>query len=89
MNKLENILKQLNIEYERDGKTYKIPTNKDNLTLMLKYSWEMQQYLQEKIDSAIKYIKENSWYCYKDNEENLDRIGIEHILELLGEDENE
>lgn len=45
--------------------------------------------LQTQREKTIKYIKENAWYCYKDNEENLDRIGIEHILKLLGDDENE
>jgi hypothetical protein len=45
--------------------------------------------LQTQRGKTIKYIKENAWYCYKDNEENLDRIGIEHILKLLGDEENE
>ena len=49
---------------------------------------DLDKYIKKNKDT-IKYIKENSWYCYKDNEENLDRIGIEHILKLLGDDENE
>ncbi|MBR2652303.1 MAG: hypothetical protein IKE91_06180 [Clostridia bacterium] len=38
---------------------------------------------------AINYIKEESWFCYKDNEEVIDRTPIEKLLEILGDnDEN-
>lgn len=39
--------------------------------------------LQERIDKAIDYIKNNSWYCYKDNEEELARLEIEKLLKIL------
>lgn len=92
---LDNIYQYLN-KYKKDYETIILKNGLpgyiftyimyyDEIKLIADYIIE----LQNKIDKTIKYIKENSWYCYKDNEENLDRIGIEHILELLGEDENE
>ena len=45
--------------------------------------------LQQRIDKAIEYIKNNAWYMYKDDEEILDRVGIEELLEILGDKENE
>jgi len=38
--------------------------------------------LQDRIDKAIAYIKENAWYDYRDNEEVI-TISKEKLLEIL------
>ena len=38
------------------------------------------------IKEAINYIKKESWFCYKDNEEIVDRMVVEKLLEILGSD---
>lgn len=38
---------------------------------------------------AVEYIKENAWYMNKDDEEILDRVGIEGLLNILNGDNNE
>lgn len=43
---------------------------------------------QERIDKAIEYIKQESWFCYKDNEEVIGTTPINKLLEILG-DKNE
>ena len=52
----------------------------------------LEKQLQQKeniIKKAINYIKEESWFCYKDNEEVIDRVPVEKLLEILGDnDEN-
>ncbi len=47
--------------------------------------------LQDKIDRAIEYIEQESYFMYKDNERVLDRVGIEKVLDILkgGEDDDE
>ena len=46
--------------------------------------------LQERIDKAIEYIENESYFMYKDNERVLDRVGIEKLLDILkGSDSNE
>lgn len=35
------------------------------------------------IKEVINYIKEESWFCYKDNEEVIDRTSVEKLLEIL------
>lgn len=56
------------------------------------YVDELQDQLQQKeniIKEAINYIKEESWFCYKDNEEIIDRTLVNKLLEILGDnDEN-
>jgi len=44
---------------------------------------------KSRIEKAIKYIKENAWYMNKDDEEILDRVGIEGLLDILNGDNNE
>ena len=41
--------------------------------------------LLTKIDNAIEYIKKESWFCYKDNKEVLDRTPVEKLLNILGD----
>jgi len=41
------------------------------------------------IEKAVEYIKENAWYMNKDDEEILDRVGIEGLLDILNGDNNE
>ncbi len=45
--------------------------------------------LQQRIEKAVEYIKENAWYMNKDDEEILDRVGIEGLLDILNGDNNE
>ena len=87
MNELEKGLKELDLEYEVDGKQYKVPTNKENLIKLLKCSWAMQLDLQQRIDKAIEYIKETGLYCdYGD----LCNQSSKDLLEILeGDKENE
>lgn len=52
---------------------------------------EYDNQLQQKeniIKEAINYIKEESWFCYKDNEEIIDRTLVNKLLEIL-ENSNE
>ena len=48
-------------------------------------SWyrELYEDYKSRIDKAVEYIKENAWYMNKDDEEILDRIGIEGLLKIL------
>jgi hypothetical protein len=39
--------------------------------------------LQERIDKASEYIEKNSWYCCKDNKEELARLEIEELQKIL------
>lgn len=42
-----------------------------------------------KIEKAVEYIKNESWYCYKDDEEIIDRLAILKLLKILGDDNND
>ncbi len=44
---------------------------------------------KSRIEKAVEYIKENAWYMNKDDEEILDRVGIEGLLDILNGDNNE
>lgn len=51
--------------------------------------------LNENIDienirkEAIDYIKSESWFCYKDNEEVIDRTPVEKLIKILEGDKDE
>ena len=48
-----------------------------------------QEDYKSRIDKAVDYIKQESWFCYKDNEEVIDRTPVEKLLNILkGEDNN-
>lgn len=36
-----------------------------------------------RIDKALKCIDENAWFCYKDNEEVIDRVAAEELINIL------
>lgn len=36
-----------------------------------------------RIDKALKYIEKNAWFCYKDNEEVIDRVATEELKDIL------
>ncbi|MBR4486278.1 hypothetical protein IKS57_02795 [bacterium] len=49
---------------------------------------ELQKALHT-IGKAIKIIKEESWYCGKDEEWVIDRTPVEKLLDILGDEEDD
>lgn len=49
----------------------------------IKDLWAQLQQKENIIKEAINYIKEESWFCYKDNEEIIDRTLVNKLLEIL------
>lgn len=41
------------------------------------------------INKALNYIKNESWFCYKDNEEVIDRTPVEELIKILKGDNND
>lgn len=57
---------------------------------LLREQIKLKKQLQQKeniIKEAINYIKEESWFCYKDNEEVIDRTPVNKLLEILGDND--
>lgn len=50
------------------------------------YMYKANIALLTKIDKAVEYIKQESWFCYKDNEKVLGRTPVEELLNILGDD---
>ena len=58
------------------GKWYITRNNPRELLLELRHK-------QDVIDKAIEYINNESWFCYKDNEEAIARVTVESLLKIL------
>ena len=68
-------------------KHFKQDTELVKLTEEKEYYKSQLQQKENIIKEAINYIKEESWFCYKDNEEIIDRTLVNKLLEIL-EDNN-
>ena len=90
---------QIDCDYKRLS-VDEIITLKDYITNLQEENKELGRYytrannefleLNKRIKKATKYIKEHAWFCYKDNEEVLDRVGINNLLNILnGGEDNE
>lgn len=78
-NEWDRVLKHLKEYYK----------NFNKISSLLNYEQDKRIKLENIIKEAINYIKEESWFCYKDNEEVIDRTPINKLLEILGDnDEN-
>ena len=62
--------------------------NKEYKRLGFKYLCEKNTELEERIDKALQCIDENAYFCYKDDEEVIDRVPTQKLKDILkGSDE--
>ncbi len=58
----------------------------EELTEYAEVNKNQMKYIAEllvKIDKAIEYIQNESWFCFKDNEVVIDRTPVEKLIEIL------
>ena len=85
----QTLKNQLDFIEEQNHIIDKLEKEIERLKANVKLLDDNRIYLNDKINKALNYIKNESWFCYKDNEEVIDRTPVEELIKILEGDNND